>query len=117
MFKKRKDTPKISEYEKRALEKYDQLAEVAYSLRQKVADINVKNIALTIYPEGADLDLARIDLAEAKKSLMCKIGEYDMLRQEIIDILENHKDEVPQNFAHPIPSHWQVEHAIRTFVK
>jgi hypothetical protein len=58
-------------------------------LENIVKEVLARNIAISVYPDGADKEVAKEEASNAKFKLLCAIGNYDDIRCQLIGYIDN----------------------------
>lgn len=88
MFGKNKQ-PVDTALDKAIKNKYEQTFEANALLRTQTKKVLIKNLALSCYAENTpDWNAARDELAKAKRRLLCTIGTYDNIRNEVKSLMK-----------------------------
>lgn len=100
---------------------WEELSEHSFNLRRRVEDAYIKNLAVAIYPEGADKCKALTDLDKAQELVLASIAHYDTTRNQCVNFLKDHKEELII-YADVTGCNWEESHAvvektIRNFIK
>lgn len=90
---KKKPTP--NSIDRRILELYAEVHEAETRLRFKTkgAVIKAKIISVVYEPNTPDYEKACQDARDARRSVLCAIGEYDSLRNEYMNYIRNHNSD------------------------
>lgn len=88
-------------------------------LAERVELVIVRRGVVDLYPDGPDKELAEIDLAKAKHSLLCAIGTSDGVRAELMNYTDAHYKEfvTTADWDTPYTSHEIIEKTWRSFFK
>ena len=89
--------------------KIDAIVQVTNYMSDVVKDIIIKKGVIDLYPDGADKDKAVENLEFAKRHLLCLIGEYDDLRNQISNDIEKYAGRLKNKYKVPCDSHERVE--------
>jgi hypothetical protein len=90
-------------------------------LRNRVKNTLARIIAISVYPEGEDKTSAKNEAAEAQCSVLCEIGEYDLILRELKSYIENHvfvtTTRYPRNNERLATSHQIIKDVCMEFYK
>lgn len=119
MLWKRKEKNVKKYYDEKLEEYLSQLEHAMWDLQKVVKEVLTKKLAVEVYPEGADKEQAKQDLAKAQRSLICHVGAVDARRQEAIDYYNTHLDSLKDfNYKHPSlysTGHQVIENTIKSY--
>lgn len=100
--------------------KIEELYEANALLQGRTETVIIKSGALQLYPDGADKNAATKDLNEAKYSLLCGIGHYDDVLNQLKNLMRKDGERVTTLHwtasNHPT-SHEVIENTYRNFFK
>lgn len=104
---KKKEAPKHS----RDFNKYIELIELlsAVDFETTIKELLVVEHTLKFYEKNSPDWQGEMDYYKrCQHTLLCKIGTYDGIRREIIELLSHTKEEDCKNFSRPITSHEEI---------
>ena len=76
------------------MDMWNDLTVKKFAIEDAVTYVKKVTKAIKLYPEGPDKEAEKRELAQAKKSLICAIGEYDGLLAELKNYYTNHYEEL-----------------------
>lgn len=95
--------------------KIDAIIQVTNYMSDIVKDIIIKKGVIDLYPDGADKDKAIKNLELAKRHLLCLIGEYDDLRNQISNDIEKYAGRLKNKYKVPCESHEKIERIYKIY--
>lgn len=116
---KKKKVENVNIYDNHYSELYVDFLRAKNILQECAIDVIIKTNVINLYPEGPDKIAAEKDAEEAKRLLLCAIGNYDCRLQEAKDYWKNNFDKLEsQVYNNPNragTSHFWIERAYKEF--
>lgn len=78
---------------------WNDLLDANTTLSNRARTSYVRNACIAVYPDGPDRDKALTDSFDAKYSLLCAIGTYDSLLNEVRAFYKKHKNDLDKCVA------------------
>lgn len=83
-----------------------------------IENIHISKVTLDFYEKGSpDWESENNYFKSCQKNLLTKIGVYDGIRRDIIELLDNSNVEDLKGFQYPIPSHEKIRVLTRIILR